>query len=140
VPTGDPWYGVTAVESYRRIHAWLQAAFSRLGVETELAPSPLKTAAGQCFVGYEQSDLLWRGRKIAGAAQRRRRDGLLIQGSVQPPPVPVTRGEWQRAMAAAGSAGQKIEWISTSPDEGLIARVRELVKRKYSQASYNQRR
>lgn len=140
VPPSHPWYALTAVESYRHIHAWLQAAFARLNVETEVAPHPLKTAAGQCFVGYEQSDLLWRERKIAGAAQRRRRDGLLIQGSVQPPPVPVTRGEWQRAMVAAASATQGITWANLDPDPPLLTRVQELIERKYSLASYNQRR
>ena len=40
--------------------------------------------AGPCFAGYEKFDVLWHGKKIAGAAQRRNKLGLLIQGSVQP--------------------------------------------------------
>src|SRR5207245_480278 len=86
-PMGHEWYSLAAIESYRRVHEWLQAAFAGLNVETELAPVAYKPRPGQCFAGYERFDLLWQGRKIAGAAQRRRSDGLLIQGSVQPPPL-----------------------------------------------------
>jgi hypothetical protein len=46
---------------------------------------------GACFAGHERFDLLWRGRKIAGAAQRRNQLGLLIQGSVQLPPAAFLR-------------------------------------------------
>ena len=64
-PAGHEWYKTRATESYRRVHAWLQAAFAVLGVETELAPCAFKTGPGQCFAGYEKSDLLWHGRKLA---------------------------------------------------------------------------
>src|SRR5690349_19751686 len=80
IPPGDPWHRSRALESYRRIHEWLQAALWRLGVQTELAPGRVVEAPGQCFVGAETFDLLFNHRKVAGAAQRRRQDGLLIQG------------------------------------------------------------
>jgi lipoate-protein ligase A len=86
-PTNHAWYNLAAVASYRRVHEWLRDAFALLDEPTELAPQSSKSGPGQCFAGYEQFDLLWRGKKIAGAAQRRRRDGLLIQGSVQPPAI-----------------------------------------------------
>src|SRR5262249_8146713 len=97
-PTGHAWYSLVAVESYSRAHLWLQAAFARLGVPTELAPQARKTETTQCFVGHDRFDLLWRGNKVAGAAQRRRRDGLLIQGSVQPPAASLERADWHEAM------------------------------------------
>jgi lipoate-protein ligase A len=78
-PVEADWYALSARESYRAVHVWIREAFGRLGIATELAPSARKAAAGQCFVGWEESDLLWRGQKIAGAAQRRTKDGLLIQ-------------------------------------------------------------
>ena len=63
-----PWYALKAVESYRRVHEWVRDAFGLLGIQTALAPEPIKEAPGQCFAGAERSDVLWRGRKIAGAA------------------------------------------------------------------------
>jgi lipoate-protein ligase A len=142
VPTTDPWYGLKAIESYRRIHEWVQAALAWLGIQSALAPCCLKTGPGQCFLGYEQFDLLWNGRKIAGAAQRRTRHGLLIQGSLQPPPVPnlPSRQQWQEAMAVCGAGSYEIAWSSLSPETEFLKRVRELAWTKYSQDVYNRRR
>ena len=139
-PTCHEWYSLPAAESYRRVHEWLRDAFSLLGAATELAPAPLKTAPGQCFAGYEKSDLLWHGMKIAGAAQRRRRDGLLIQGSVQPPPLGLVRADWERAMLRAATKEQPIDWTALPLDPMLAKRARELVEQKYDRSSYNRRR
>lgn len=135
-PPQHEWYALRAVESYWRVHEWIRLAFEQLGVKTALAPTALKAAVGQCFVGYEQSDLLWRGRKIAGAAQRRTRQGLLIQGSVQPPPQ-VNRNDWHQAMLKTQAGAQ---WSALAEDQALGERVQFLVGQKYSQAAYNQKR
>ncbi len=137
-PTSHYWYSLAAIESYRRVHEWLHRAFANLGVDTLVALQPLHAGPGQCFVGYEQFDLLWRGHKIAGAAQRRRRDGLLIQGSVQPQRLGLIRADWQRAMAA--SPPDEVRWDALHLDEHLAHRVEELSRGKYEQADYNRRR
>ena len=139
-PRNHEWYGVSAKESYRRVHFWIKLAFERLGLQTELAPLGLKTQPGQCFVGHEQSDLLWHGRKIAGAAQRRRRDGLLIQGSVQPPSSAANRADWEQAMRDAAISAYDVAWQEYQATVPLQSRAQELVSSKYSQSSYNQRR
>jgi lipoyl(octanoyl) transferase len=138
VPPGASWYSLSARESYRLVHQWIQSAFARLDVGTVLAPQALKAGAGQCFIGYEESDLLWHGKKIAGAAQRRRHDGLLVQGSVQPPPC-ISRPEWQQAMCDTG-LDSPIEWVEFKPDPLLESRARNLVRDKYSSSSYNRKR
>ena len=139
-PPGDEWYSLTATDSYRRVHEWIQAAFARLDLATELAPACSKALPGQCFQGYEMFDVLWRGQKIAGAAQRRTRDGLLIQGSVQPrrlapDPGGLAAGDVRRGLLRAGSAVGEFE-----PDAPLAERAQALVRQKYSQASYNRKR
>jgi lipoate-protein ligase A len=139
-PTIHEWYSLTAIQSYERVHQWIQSAFEKLGVVTLLAPERLKAEAGQCFVGYEKSDLLWRGQKIAGAAQRRTRDGLLIQGSVQPPPISVQRSDWEHAMQETAIFANGVEWTALATDPLLENRVHQLVVQKYSLASYNQKR
>jgi len=139
-PTTHEWHGVTAIESYRRVHEWIQAAFAELNVATELAPCCKKSEPGQCFVGYEKFDVLWHGKKIAGAAQRRNKLGLLIQGSVQPPPVGLKREQWERAMQNAGAKMFGAEWVEAKPDEPLAARAMELAREKYSQRGYNEKR
>ena len=138
-PHGDPWHKLKAVESYRRVHEWIQAAFTRAGLATELSPCGRKEAPGQCFVGAEQSDVLWQGRKIAGAAQRRTRDGLLIQGSIQPPPGS-SRSEFEKAFCEAARVQWGVEWRALEVNAALTDRVAELAGEKYSRKDYNERR
>ena len=137
-PAGHEWHLLRAEESYRRVHEWIQSAFTQLGVLTELAPCCKKTAPGQCFVGHEKSDLLWHGKKIAGAAQRRNKLGLLIQGSVQPPPLTMQRSAWEDAMRQAAPAAAK--WNELEVDGDLLRLTQSLVEQKYSQPDYNQKR
>ncbi|HWF19429.1 MAG TPA: lipoate--protein ligase family protein [Verrucomicrobiae bacterium] len=140
VPPSAEWYALKAVESYKRVHEWIRAAFLKMGVNTELADCCRKALPGQCFAGHEKFDVLWQGRKIAGAAQRRTKNGLLIQGSVQPPPTKISRSDWERAMCDVAQAEQGILWENFVPTPALNERVTELAAKTYSTAEYNQRR
>ncbi|MGA2246198.1 MAG: lipoate--protein ligase family protein [Verrucomicrobiota bacterium] len=139
-PPGHEWHSLKAEESYRRIHDWLRLAFAELKVETELALGCQKSLPGQCFTGHERFDLLWHGRKIAGAAQRRNRLGLLIQGSVQPPPLPLRRETFQGALCAVAEKRVDAAWTRLAPDGTLRRQAERLAAEKYSQARYNQNR
>ena len=139
-PAGHDWHQLAAVESYRRVHEWISAAFARLNVVTELAACCRHTTPGACFEGYEKSDVLWHGRKIAGSAQRRNKLGLLIQGSVQPPPGALARADWERAMADVARERWGIKWETQGRDEGFDGQVAALVGEKYSRGEYNRKR
>ena len=146
-PPGHEWHALKAEESYRRIHAWIQAAFAKLNVTTKLASAPnseLRTPNSEigCFVGYEKFDLLWHGRKIAGAAQRRNKLGLLIQGSVQSRciGISIARTDWQKAMGDVGRVEFGIEWSDFAPDETLRERAEFLSKQKYLQPAFIRKR
>ena len=128
-PPDHEWTGLTATESYLRTHKLLQTAFEKIGVETELAKSCRRPKPGECFEGHELHDLLWNGKKIAGAAQRRNRFGLLIQGSVQP------AGDWSQTIWR-DSLSQGCSQLEDLPD----ARTHELAKAKYSKDEYNRKR
>ncbi len=139
-PAGHEWHSLKAEESYRRIHDWLRLAFSELGVETELAPCCKKTLPGQCFVGHEKSDLLWRDTKIAGAAQRRNKLGLLIQGSVQPPPLNLNRDKFESALCQVAEKGSGGAWQIFPIDDAVHKDAASSVSEKFSQVCYNQKR
>jgi lipoate-protein ligase A len=139
-PTTDEWYSLTAVQSYQRVHLWIQSAFANLKIATELAPERRQAGAGQCFIGFEKFDLLWRGQKIAGAAQRRTRDGLLIQGSIQPPHTSLQRSDWEKAMQDTAAHSNNVEWNNFTPDKLLSEHVQFLVSQKYSLATYDRKR
>ena len=139
-PTPHDWYALSAVESYQRVHEWVRDSFTKLGVATELASCCRKSAPGQCFVGYEKSDVLWQGKKIAGAAQRRTKTGLLIQGSVQSPPLNLAKADWQAAMCLAAIGQYCAGWDELVVDGALLARAEELAETRYALAAYNEQR
>ena len=139
-PPGHEWHSLKAEESYRRIHDWLRLAFAELKVPTELAPCCKKSLPGQCFEGYEKFDLLWHGRKIAGAAQRRNKLGLLIQGSIQPPPVPLKRGDWETAMQTVAEREFGVAWQDFPPNDPIHEAANRLANEKFASDDFNQKR
>lgn len=139
-PPNHSWYALKAVESYERVHEWIRDAFQKIKVATELSPCCKKEIPGQCFVGAEKSDVLWHGRKIAGAAQRRTKSGLLIQGSVQPPPISLAKADWQKAVCDVAHETLGATWLEFIPETNLNSLATTLAQQKYSQPSYNQKR
>ena len=85
VPRGCPFFNVRPAESYRAIHEVIAALLAEGGAPIALAPAAAAKVSDACFENAARHDVLAGARKIAGAAQRRTRDGLLHQGSVQTP-------------------------------------------------------
>jgi len=139
-PPGHAWHALRATESYQRLHHWIAESFASLGFSAELAACCHKELPGQCFAGAEQFDVLLGGRKIAGAAQRRTRHGLLIQGSVQPPVAAPPRAGWQRALCAVAEREAGVDWKKFTPTADFQSRVEILAREKYSTTTHNQRR
>jgi len=139
-PAGHYWHSLKARDSYQRAHEWMQRAFAQLGVVTELARRARPGTPGQCFAGAEPLDVLCDERKVAGAAQRRARHGLLIQGSVQPPPPQLRRADWEAAVCAVAQTQWDVQWVALAPDVALAQRADELARVKYAQAAFNRRR
>lgn len=142
-PPGHPWYRLKAVASYRRLHEWLHAAFGRMGIATELASVADPVGPGQCFIGAEEADLLLGGRKLAGAAQRRNRHGLLIQGSVQPPPPGVPVEEWRAAMISelrAQGADAEVVPVGSRLEFSVLECARLLMETQYLRMEYLRKR
>jgi lipoyl(octanoyl) transferase len=112
IPASDPVFDESSMMLYERIHRALCAALAAGGQDAELASvaalcerrksrkgdlqiaqrrtgdrRSLETAicdrGYNCFANPVRADLMMDGRKIAGAAQRRTRRGLLQQGSIQ---------------------------------------------------------
>jgi len=140
IPPGHPWYRLRAPESYSRLHAWVCAALRRGGLEAILAEQARRVGPGQCFVGAEEADVLVGEGKVAGAAQRRTRRGLLIQGSVQMGTGDFSRGDFETAMKEIATAGWGCSWHHLSVDAGWLERAEELARSKYGRDDYNQRR
>lgn len=83
--------------TYRKIHDAMRSALSQ-HFEVALAEKNAPKVSEACFANAVTADVLFRGRKIAGAAQRRTRTGLLHQGSIQHDNLPAS---FSGAFAAA---------------------------------------
>ncbi len=141
IPPGLEWYQCSAVESYQRLHEWVSRALATIGIETKLTPATDPSGPGQCFVGAEKFDLLSGQTKIAGAAQRRNKLGLLIQGSIQPRPNWGDRDAWHHAMMQNGSKqGVSEAFQSFRTPVQILDRANHLTEQKYNQSSYLERR
>ena len=79
VPRAHPFFGVSPRESYGAIHERVAAALGDATLAAVVAP---QTSAA-CFENPVLHDVLVENRKVAGAAQRRTKCGLLHQGSIQ---------------------------------------------------------
>jgi len=84
--------GAPLGESYGLIHGALRAALADAGLTAGMAAAGGTAVSRACFENPVEHDLLSGGRKIAGAAQRRTRAGLLHQGSVQGVDLPAGFG------------------------------------------------
>lgn len=92
LPSTNPFARVSARDLYSTIHSAIKNTLIGLGQPAELAPCRQCDAAGTaapetCFPKPQGLDvILPNGKKIAGAAMRRRKDAILVQGSIRVPP------------------------------------------------------
>jgi lipoate-protein ligase A len=144
IPRGHPLEELRATQSYRTIHEALADALRLQHVDVLLKPVsddaeaaglarggeavPQRSATeGVCFQRAEIYDVV-HGRtsaKIAGAAQKRNKHGLLFQGSIWRPAVSATAFDWDRFEAdfiarlavALGTTAEPTPWPDFNEDE-----------------------
>jgi lipoate-protein ligase A len=68
---------------YQRIHCAMRYVLVEDGIEATLVEGSLAKISDSCFANPVRADVVIDGKKIAGAAQRRTRRGLLQQGSIR---------------------------------------------------------
>jgi lipoate-protein ligase A len=88
IPSSDPFFQKSSVEIYHAVHDAICLALEANGVEAVLAKDAAPKISENCFANAVRADVLSSGRKIAGAAHRRSRAGLLHQGSIQRSDLP----------------------------------------------------
>ena len=140
LPRGLAIYDARATQAYHDVHACLVEALVALGQPAVLKAScdPIEVCEGEptsamptiCFVRAELYDVLnaVTGEKIAGAAMKRNKHGLLFQGSIEKSRLgPVDWDEFQVKFTTAlgrllGTEPQEVPWPELNEDEvhGLI--------------------
>ncbi|MBB5352664.1 lipoate-protein ligase A [Haloferula luteola] len=130
IPRGEALAEEKGGASYGAIHQALADALSEQGAGLAADRPPVK--GGTCFEIPAEHDVLdARGKKIAGAGQRRSARGLLHQGSVAPVPGEV---QVERFLARLAESIEEVRW------EPPADRLRQSVRERYGTEAWNFRR
>lgn len=88
IPVSHPFFARSSLAIYSELHEAIREALQANGVAAILANSVSPKVSENCFANAVRADVISEGRKIAGAAHRRSRAGLLHQGSIQKAKLP----------------------------------------------------
>lgn len=83
VPREEVFFQKGALEGYRLVHEQIVRWLLGCGIAASVAPGAADESSGACFASHVRYDVVAGRVKLAGAAQRRTRWGLLHQGSIQ---------------------------------------------------------
>ena len=140
IPAGHPICALNRMESYKAIHEPIMKAILDLGKGAHLAPDlgiKHDRATLQCFVSPSPNDVLAADdTKLAGAAQRRTRKGILHQGSVS-----LKAGEHDLILNAIRDELRKafdFEYELFTPDAVFMASAEKLASDKYATTEWNE--
>ncbi len=142
IPASDPVFQKSSIALYEQIHRALTDALNRTGTQAVVAGAvdfgglgmrAVNASGYDCFANPVPADVMIDGRKIAGAAQRRTRRGLLQQGSIQG--FAMTTGLAQKFAQALSTNCSEFEL-----NEQLFQRARELAHEKYGTDAWQRRR
>ena len=143
IPAHHVVFGESSILIYEKIHRSLRNALAANGERAELASVAGVADAGAavgdhryngaCFANPVHADVMVNGRKVAGAAQRRARGGLLHQGSVQHVDLaPDFAERFARELCDVPCEG--------SLNEAVLERARQIAEQKYQTVDWLRRR
>jgi len=145
IPARDQAFAEPSMVIYEHIHRGLCTALNGTGerafVVGGIEPLPItlakqatmRASTYNCFAKPVRADVMIDGRKVAGAAQRRTRWGLLQQGSIQNISI-----HNELAQRFAGTLSADCRWREIT--EKLLQRARELARQKYGADSWLRKR
>ena len=134
-----------AVESYNWLNRCVQQALDYLNMQSSLAkqdiPKTVDRAGMVCFTTPTRYDLLLNDKKIAGSAQRRSKEGMLHQGSIECEGMEFMNADNLRRVLPLGfGAVIPASFEEYSPFELIEEKVQQLFKEKYATEKWNKRR
>jgi lipoate-protein ligase A len=133
VPKTHPFFARSSLEIYGAVHDAIRSALEANRIEATLVDQAAPRISEDCFANPVRADVVSAGRKIAGAAHRRSRAGLLHQGSIQQPNLP---DRFRTDLSEMLCAGFERKTISTEILERAIA----ISQAKYATVEWLKRR
>ena len=133
IPATDSFFSHSSLEIYAKLHEAIRLGLEANGIEATLAGSASPKVSEACFANAVRADVLSEGQKIAGAAHRRTRAGLLHQGSIQRRDLPDRfRDDFARILC------ERFERKSLSSE--ILERATRIAEAKYGTAEWLERR
>ncbi len=132
-------------DSYACFNRAVVRGLATLGLTAQLTGDRIPAAVDRrtmaCFTHPTRYDVMLGPVKVAGAAQRRRREGLLHQGSILLTPLGgATREQVAEALLAALAAELAADLRPFQPDDAWLAQARALAADLYATPAWNRRR
>ena len=141
IPASDPAFDESSIAIYEKIHRALAHALNEMGKRAVVAGgvdpggvafskhAAVSASGYNCFANPVRADVMMNGNKIAGAAQRRTRCGLLQQGSIQGFVLETDLAQ-KFAHALSANCSQCVF------NEEVLRRARELEQQRYGTESW----
>jgi lipoyl(octanoyl) transferase len=133
VPATNVAFAESSMSIYEKTHAAVREALAKSGNDVRLADAAAPKISESCFANAVRADVLSNGTKVAGAAQRRTRRGLLQQGSIQG--IELAAG-FESDLAAHLSTICREQTIG----DALLQRAEHIAAEKYSTPAWLRRR
>jgi len=147
IPAGDAAFGESSMSIYEKVHRALRAALmtGEQNAEPTLVaavhdrrnqnnPALIeRRSSNHCFANPVRADVVLNGRKVAGAAQRRTRRGLLQQGSIQ-------RVDLAPTFAKNFAAQLSTNCTERTIGAALVRRAQQIAEEKYATVAWLRRR
>jgi lipoate-protein ligase A len=142
IPASDPVFSESSIAIYEKIHRALCRALAGHNQGVQLVtvatldhwrPGDRRSLDNECFANPVRADVMIDDRKIAGAAQRRTRRGLLQQGSIQGISMNIDLTEKFAQALSANCSEFEI-------NEEALQRAREIAQQKYGTESWLRKR
>jgi len=151
IPVGAEFFPASSKLIYAAIHSALRDALRANDEHAELVSVPDITNAGAavgdsenssqagrgyngaCFANPVHADVVMNGRKVAGAAQRRTRSGLLQQGSIQ-------HVDFENGLAERFAKELSEVCSEKSLSRRVLERAQDIAQQKYGSNAWLRRR
>jgi lipoate-protein ligase A len=145
IPAGHWLTSVPPLQSYAFVNDAVRQGLAGCQVAAELAQQEIPKTVDRlrmvCFTTPTRYDVMLGNRKIAGAAQRRTREGILHQGSIHfGEKLPLPRAELIRRIREAFRERDGITFAEFAPSPELLALADELAKTRYGTDEWNRLR
>lgn len=133
-------------DSYYLFHGLIIKALSSIGLESELVKlteAPKERSTMQCFTAPVKFDIALKGakefsfQKIAGAAQRRTKNGILHQGSIVIPDINRQKGHLKNSIVSTFISELGVEFSKFVSNESFMDKAALLAVSKYETDTWN---